>query len=114
MERIIAFCGLTCSECPAYLATQHDSEEERQKVAESWSKQFDADIKSEDIHCDGCLPGVSRHFQHCFECDIRACGVVRGVDNCAFCQEYACEKLERFLALVPEAKTRLDEIHSAL
>jgi hypothetical protein len=114
MERIIAFCGLACSECPAYLATQHDSAEERQQVAEAWSKQFSSDIKPEDICCDGCLPGCARHFQHCFECGIRACGVARGVDNCGFCDEYPCEKLERFFGFAPEAKARLDSIRAAL
>ena len=38
MEKIIAYCGLICSECPAYIATQKDSDEERKKVAEKWSK----------------------------------------------------------------------------
>jgi hypothetical protein len=113
MEHMIAFCGLTCTECPAYLATQHDSEEERQRVAETWSKEYNSEIQPEDVYCDGCVPGCARHFQHCFECDIRACGVARSVDNCAFCDEYACEKLERFFELVPAARTRLDEIHAA-
>ncbi|HEC96016.1 MAG TPA: DUF3795 domain-containing protein, partial [Euryarchaeota archaeon] len=54
MEKIIGFCGLICSECPAYLATQKDDDNERRKVAETWSKEFNANMKPEDINYDGC------------------------------------------------------------
>jgi hypothetical protein len=114
MEEMVAFCGLTCSECPAYLATQRDDDEERRRVAETWSRQHNADIKAEDINCEGCLPGHTKYFHYCLECDIRACGVAREVDNCAYCDDYSCEKLERFLGLVPAAKTKLDGICAAL
>jgi hypothetical protein len=30
---MISFCGLTCTECPAFLATQKDDDQEREKVA---------------------------------------------------------------------------------
>lgn len=114
MQDIAAFCGLTCTECPAYQATQNDNDEERRRVAETWSQQHNADIRSEDINCDGCLPGHMKYFHHCSECDNRACGVARGVDNCAYCDDYFCERLERFFRLVPAAQTRLDGIRSAL
>ena len=114
MQDIVAICGLTCTECPAFLATQNDSDEERKRVAETWSKEYNSDINPEDINCDGCLPGQSRYFQHCFECDIRACGIARGLENCAHCDDYACEKLERFLGIVPTARTKLDSIRAGL
>lgn len=40
MEKMIAFCGLTCTECPAFIATQKDDDKERKKVAKVWSKDF--------------------------------------------------------------------------
>ena len=55
MEKMIAFCGTVCTECPAFLATKQDDDNERGKIAESWSKQYNADIKPEDINCEGCL-----------------------------------------------------------
>ncbi len=55
MDKMIAFCGIVCTECPAFLATQKDDHNERMKVAELWSKEFKAEIKPEDINCDGCL-----------------------------------------------------------
>jgi hypothetical protein len=113
MEEIVAFCGLTCSACPAYLATQNDDDGERRRVAETWSQQYGSDLKPEDINCDGCLPGHAKYFHYCLACDIRACGVAREVNNCAYCDDYPCKSLERFFELVPAARTRLDSIRSA-
>lgn len=45
MEKMIAFCGIICTECPGFIATQRDSDEERRRVAESWSKIFNTEIK---------------------------------------------------------------------
>lgn len=112
MEEIIAYCGITCTECPAYLATQIDDDEERAQVAERWSAEFLSEIKPEDINCDGCLAGHERYFSHCYKCEIRACGIARGVENCAHCDQYACEKLDGFLDMVPGARTELDRIHA--
>jgi hypothetical protein len=114
VKEMVAFCGLTCTECPAYLATQNDDDEERTRVAETWSRQYNSDIKPEDINCGGCLPGHTKYFHHCSECDIRACGVAREVQNCAYCDDYLCERLERFFGFVPAAKTKLDSIRSVL
>jgi hypothetical protein len=114
MEEIIAYCGLKCSECPAFVATQNDDAEELKRVAEKWSKEYQSDFKTEDVICDGCLPGHTRYCSHCSKCEIRACGIVRGVANCAYCDEYACEKLEPFLQAVPAARSELDSIRDSL
>ena len=62
MDKMIAICGTVCSECPALLATQKDDDAERKRIAEAWSKQYNADIKPEDINCDGCMSGGKRLF----------------------------------------------------
>ncbi|GAF97750.1 unnamed protein product, partial [marine sediment metagenome] len=36
MEKMIAYCGLTCTRCPAFLATQQDDDSQRAQVAEMW------------------------------------------------------------------------------
>ena len=51
---MLGCCGLKCNECEAFLATQADDDEQRRAVAENWSKTYDADIKPEQINCDGC------------------------------------------------------------
>jgi hypothetical protein len=112
MNKMIAFCGLSCTECPAFLATQKDDDREREKVSQQWSKWMGTEIKPEDINCDGCLSMGMRLFSHCNNCAIRRCGLERSVKNCAHCESYPCEKLDSFLdALgVPEAKKNLERI----
>ena len=114
MEKMISFCGLTCTDCPAFIATQKDDDEEREKVAVMWSEQFKADLKPEDINCEGCLVDSENLFSHCKVCEIRKCGKEKKVENCAYCDEYACDKLSDIFKAVPEAKATLDEIRVSL
>ena len=115
MDKMIAFCGIVCSECPALLATQEDDDSKRKKVAETWSKQYKVDIKPEQINCDGCRSEGKRIFFYCSMCEIRKCGQEKRVENCAYCDEYACEKLTKFFTtMMPAAKTALEEIRKSL
>ncbi len=45
VKKIVAKCGLACSECPAYIATQTNDDALRAETAAKWSKMFKADIK---------------------------------------------------------------------
>ncbi len=114
MDEMIAICGITCHECGAFLATKTNDDEKRAEVAQLWSKEFKSDIKPEDINCEGCLSESENLFSHPKVCEIRKCGKEQGVVNCAHCSDYVCEKLEKFLEIVPDAKTRLDEIKAKL
>jgi hypothetical protein len=114
MEEMIAYCGIVCTECPAYVATQNDDQEALKLTAERWSKEYQSEMKPEDIICDGCLPGHTRYCSHCAECEIRACGIARGIVNCAHCDDYGCERLAGFFEFATEAKTKLEEIRAGL
>jgi len=114
MEKIVAYCGIPCSECPAFIATKSDDDEARAKVAKDWSKEFESNIKPEDINCDGCLTDGDRVFNHCNVCEIRQCARGKQIENCAYCDEYACEKLNSFFEMVPNIKQILDEIRENL
>lgn len=114
MEEIIAYCGIVCTECPAYIATQNDDPEALKRTAEKWSEEYQSDIKADDVICDGCLLGHTRYCSHCAECEIRACAIAKDMANCAHCDQYGCEKLTGFLQFVPTAKAKLDEIRAAL
>jgi hypothetical protein len=114
MGRMVAFCGIVCSECPALEATQEDDGEDLKRVAAEWSEMFGQDLTAEDCICDGCLATDGRRSSYCKTCQIRACGVERRVQNCAHCEEYACDKLTRFLKEVPGARAVLEEIRAGL
>ena len=109
-EKMIAKCGLVCSECPAYIATQKNDDALRAETAKKWSEMFKSDIKAADINCDGCPTDSPRLFGYCTACEIRKCARDKKLATCASCPEYACEKLDKFLAQVPEARKVLEEL----
>lgn len=112
MKEIIAYCGINCAECPAYLATQKEDHEEIKKIAKKWSSE-PMSFKPEEIYCDGCT-SEGRHFSWCSECPIRSCSQERGLENCAHCDEYFCDDLKNSFDRTPSAKERLDEIRKNL
>jgi hypothetical protein len=116
MDKMIAYCGLVCTSCPAYVATQADDRDALEKVAAQWRKQFNSpEITADSILCDGCLEGNGgRLTGYCSMCEIRACGMERGVANCAHCDDYACDKLKGFFSQAPDAQKVLDEIRVSL
>jgi hypothetical protein len=115
MQQMIAYCGLICTDCPAYIATQADDRAALEQVAAQWRQEFNAsDITVEGVICDGCLTDQGRKCNHCFECEIRACAMPRNVANCAHCAEYGCEKLVGFFSFVPDARTTLDRVRAGL
>ena len=112
--KLIAVCGITCTECPAYVATQSGEDAALARVAAEWSKEYDAEISAEDCRCNGCLSTEGPWMSHCSECKMRACGMEKMVENCAHCTDYVCEKLTEFFGFVPKARETLDTIRSAL
>jgi hypothetical protein len=113
MDTIIAYCGLVCSDCPAYVATQANDHAALERVAAEWREEYNApNITVESVLCDGCLTDDGYKCSHCAECEIRACGQARGVANCAHCADYGCDKLQGFFSFVPDARTRLDAIRA--
>lgn len=115
MNSSIAYCGINCSECKAYIATQKNDDELRKQVAEEWKKAFNLNIKPEDINCDGCTADSTRFFAWCKECPIRLCAKEKSKINCADCGDYtSCEKLAKFFEMAPKMKENLDSIRKTL
>ena len=106
---MIAYCGLNCSKCDAYLATKEDNEAKRKETAQKWSLMYRHEIRSEQIHCDGCK-ATGLKFFHCNNCDIRKCCTSKGIEHCAACEEYVCETLAGFIKLAPEAGIALEKL----
>ena len=108
MKKLIAYCGLDCEKCDAYLATLHNDPALREKTAQLWSKLNHVTIRPEDIHCQGCrADGVKTVF--CDKlCDIRQCALKKGVTTCGDCGEVdKCPKLSRVISNNPDALKNL-------
>ena len=114
MPEIIAYCGLACHDCGAYLATVADDAQKRKDVAEQWSKEQNARIGAEEMDCLGCLTDSERIFTFCRDCEVRTCAIEKMVPNCAYCGSYVCGALEKIFAMAPEGRERLDGIRSTL
>ena len=114
MEKKISYCGIICSECPAYIATQNNDDKARKEIAEKWSKEFNSNLKHEDVNCDGCLLVNGRKLNYCNTCDIRKCGVERELKNCAYCDDYTCDKLNKFHENNQQLRQNLDDIRKNL
>jgi hypothetical protein len=120
MERIVAYCGVVCSECDAYVATRANDLDALERVAQRAREEFGVeDATALTAMCDGCLDDDGRQIGYCATCEIRACALARGLGgppplNCAYCDDYACETLARFLAHEPEARTVLEVIRASL
>ena len=100
MERMIAYCGLPCGVCPAYRATQAEDGEMLNRVLVQWREAFEAPhLTVADILCDGCQPSEGRLCGYCRHCRVRPCAMARNIPNCGYCDEYACDELERLLAI---------------
>jgi hypothetical protein len=119
---MIAYCGLNCVTCQIYLATREtDPKKQRQmreQIVIAIKKYLGEEKRVEDItDCDGCKAQGGRLYSNCQKCQIRKCASENGLDNCAYCSEYACDRLSKFFDSEGEqagAKKRLDEIKARL
>ena len=113
MEKMIAFCGLSCSGCDAFPANRNKMTlAERKTVAEKWSQLYGHGhtIKPEEMQCGGCLSTGGKLWSRCRNCEIRQCGFEKQVKNCAWCDDYPCEKLNEIFIIAPTAKDSLEKI----
>lgn len=113
MQKMIACCGLVCSNCPAYIATMNDDDEARAETAAYFSKRFGFKLKPEDINCEGCTSSGNRVIGYCHACHIRKCCSAKGLTNCSFCSKLPCEHLEKIHAVSAEARKNFQDLLKA-
>ncbi len=105
MKDKIAYCGLDCEKCDAYIATINNDDELREKTAKRWAELNNAPITKEMINCIGCrADGVKTPFCESM-CEIRICAQGKGVATCG-----DCEKMEHCATL----KTITDNSEEAI
>lgn len=84
---MIAYCGLSCEQCEAFIATKNNDNALRTVVAEKWARLNNIPIRPEHINCTGCKStGVKTYY--CDQlCEIRKCATLKSVTTCAECSE---------------------------
>ena len=112
---MIAYCGLKCDSCTIHLATitkdKYIQQTMRITIAEECSQIYGINLQPEDINdCDGCKADTKRLFNSCMNCEIRKCATDKKIENCAYCNAFACEKLKEHFLLDPGSQARLTEI----
>jgi hypothetical protein len=108
-EQMLSYCGLDCSVCPAYIATQANDIEKLTSLAGEW---FEGSTDYSIVVCDGCKS--DKLMKWCGECPTRACAAERELENCAYCDDYGCEKLRKVFEMSAEAKINLERIRATL
>ena len=108
MNKLIAYCGLDCEKCDAYIATKNDDRELREKTAKLWAELNHAPILPEHINCQGCrVEGVKTVFCESM-CGVRQCALKKVVATCAGCSNLEkCSTVGAILANNPSALKNL-------
>lgn len=110
MKDMIAYCGLDCETCDAYLATIHNDQALRERTAKLWSELNHAPILPEHINCQGCrVDGMKTVY--CDQlCPIRQCAMKKGVTTCGACPDFeGCQMVGQIITNNPSARENLKE-----
>ena len=90
-EEMISYCGFNCELCGA----RSDDPAVRQKLVDGWLKFFGHEMyTAENVKCDSCLSDGKIADK---QCQIRPCVQERGLPNCPSCDDFPCDKIERFI-----------------
>jgi len=105
MEEILTRCGYRCDLCLAYTPNVTANPSNRKKLSDGWFKYFGFRLPPEEIQCDGCMGDNPRLVDS--GCLVRPCVLEKGLDNCAQCAEYVCDRLKQRLVSLEEVKQRV-------
>lgn len=109
MNKMIAFCGLNCEKCDAYIATKNNDLALRERTAKLWAELNNAPILPEHINCEGCRLDGAKTFFCSTLCEIRKCATGKGFATCGECADKGnCPKVAQIWQANPQAKKNLE------
>lgn len=104
MKPILTRCGYRCDLCLAYRPNIEKHPEDRQKLSDGWHKYYGFRLPASEICCDGCMAENPRLIDR--SCPVRPCVIEMGLENCAQCEHYVCEKLKQRLVTYDGVRQR--------
>ena len=101
-------CGIDCQICEAYIGTVTRNENLKRRVAKRWTELYQTRCRGEDVHCLGCR-SLGKRGVYCEGfCRVQPCCVERGVETCAECSQFPCDKVREIFKNFPDARHRLE------
>jgi hypothetical protein len=77
-------------------------------LVDGWRKYLGHQMyTAENVRCDGCTSDGRLADKNC---PVRPCAIEKGVENCAHCDEYPCDKLKGLIGSREEFVEKLGEI----
>jgi hypothetical protein len=105
MEPILTRCGYRCDLCLAYKPNVVENPANRQKLSDGWHRYFGFRLPAAEISCDGCMSENPKLIDQ--SCPVRPCVIEKGLDNCAQCEQYVCEKLAQRLVVYEQVRQKV-------
>jgi hypothetical protein len=106
MPEIVSRCGFRCDLCPAY-APNVDRFIGRQAVSDGWFRYFGFRLPPEQIYCVGCIQEGQQLDK---DCQIRPCAFGRGLENCASCPDFDCDKMRSRVDAADDIRRRFPDM----
>lgn len=98
MKAHIAKCGYRCDLCSAFKPVLTDAD--KQDISRAFKKYYGMQVGPQDIKtCAGCQ---SSDIPNDKECPVFPCAREKGIDNCAFCEDFGCDKLKQRMDVVEQ------------
>ena len=105
MQPILTRCGYRCDLCLAYKPNVTQNPSNQQKLSDGWFKYFGFRLPASEILCDGCMSDNPKLIDQ--SCPVRPCVIEKGLDHCAQCEQFVCEKLKQRLVVFEQVKRRI-------
>jgi hypothetical protein len=100
MKDLIGYCGYNCYLC----AARSDDIKVRQRLVNAWRKYLGHEMyTAENVACEGCKSKNDKIADK--QCKARPCAKEKGLECCAQCDDFPCEKVKPLITSPAEMFT---------
>ncbi|MFW9829812.1 MAG: DUF3795 domain-containing protein [Candidatus Thorarchaeota archaeon] len=91
-DHMIGYCGYNCYLC----AARSDDIKTREKLVDTWRKYLGHEMyTAENVACNGCKSKGDKIADK--QCKARPCARDKGLESCAQCGDFPCDKVEHLM-----------------